>query len=60
MLCDTWSAVSLIDESIWDNIKDQVNKLNDVKYAVRLASRHLLEILGQTDIQFQLLTKKGI
>ena len=60
MLCDTGSAVSLIDESIWDNIKDQVNKLNEVKYAVRSASRHSLEILGQTDIQFQLVTKKGI
>ena len=44
ILCDTGSAVSLIDESIWDNIK--VNKLNDVKYAVRSASRHSLEILG--------------
>ena len=60
MLCDTGSAVSLIDESIWDNIKDQVNKLNEVKYAVRSANRHSLEILGQTDIQFQLVTKKGI
>ena len=42
MLCDTGSAVSLINKSIWDNIKDQVNKLNDVKYAVRSASRHSL------------------
>ena len=59
MLCDTGSSVSLIDDSIWENIKTKMGKLTEVNYSVRSASKHSLDILGETTLTFSLLTKKG-
>ena len=59
MLCDTGSSVCLIDDSIWDNIKDKMDNLNEVNYSLRSASKHSLDIIGETKLTFGLLTKKG-
>ena len=59
MLCDTGSSVCLIDDSIWDNIKDKTGNLNDVNYSLRSASKHSLDIIGEMKLTFGLLTKKG-
>ena len=59
MLCDTGSSVSLIDDSVWENIKNKMGKLTEVNYSVRSASKHSLDILGETKLTFSLLTKKG-
>ena len=58
ILCDTGSSVSLIDDSIWENIKDKMCKLNEVNYSVRSVSKHSLDIIGETKLTFALLIKK--
>ena len=60
MLHDTRSSVSLIDNCIWENIKDEMGKLNEANYSVRSASKHLLDITEEAKLSFALLTKKGL
>ena len=59
MLCDTGSSITLMDELIWNKIKDNTYTLEAVNYAVRSATKHALEILGQIKLNFCLLNRKG-
>ncbi len=59
MLCDTGSSISLLDEMVWDKIKDNNIILESVKRPVRSATKHTIEIIGQTNIQFKLYNRKG-
>ena len=59
MLCDTGSSISLLDEMVWDKIKDTTSVLDPVTCPVRSATKHAIEILGQTKLNFKLLNRKG-
>ena len=59
MLCDTGSSISLLDEMVWDKIKDTTSVLGPVTCPVRSATKHAIEILGQTKLNFKLLNRKG-
>ena len=58
MLCDTGSSISLLDEMVWDKMKDTTSVLDPVTCPVRSATKHAIEILGQTKLNFKLLNRK--
>ena len=48
MLIDTSSAVTILDEGVWKIESIYKQKLEKVQLSLRLATQHLLEIVGQT------------
>ena len=58
MLCDTESKITIIDESIWQNEKNNLFSLEQVD-SVQLTTKHDLEILGKTQLNFKLITRRG-
>ena len=58
MLCDTESKITLIDENIWQNENNNLFSLEQVDY-VQLTTKHAFEILGKTQLNFKLITRRG-
>ena len=54
ILIDSESAVTIIDEEIWNLIKKREEELGKVSFHLRSATQHTLEILGQTEIILKL------
>ena len=58
ILLDTGSAVTVIDEEIWEVVKSKTDKLEKVPFAIRSVTQHDIEILGQKDIIITLPIRK--
>ena len=59
MLFDTGSSSTLIDQELWEPIKNESGPLEDVKFNIRSASKHVVDVLGQADVTLSLFTKEG-
>ena len=57
ILIDSGSAVIIIDEEVWNLIKRRGKELDKMSFAIRSATQHVLEVLGQTKITFKLTYK---
>ena len=58
ILLDTGSAVTVIDEELWQLAKKKDEFLEKVPFAIRSVTQHNIEILGQKDINLTLPTRK--
>ena len=58
ILLDTGSAVTVIDEELWQLVKKKDERLEKVPFAIRSVTQHNIEILGQKDINLTLPTRK--
>ena len=54
ILIDSGSAVTIMDEEIWNLIKKKGEELGKVLFPLRSATQHTLEVLGQTKIILKL------
>ena len=54
ILIDSGSAVTIMDEEIWNLIKKRGEELGKVPFPLRSATQHTLEVLGQTKIILKL------
>ena len=57
ILIDSGSAVTIIDEEIWNLIRGERDTLDKVPFSIRSATKHTLEILGQKTIPLSILYK---
>ena len=60
MLLDTGAAITTIDEQLWNTLKSTNNQLEKTTFSVRSATKHALDILGQTDVTFTIPTRKVV
>ena len=54
ILIDSGSAVTIMDEEIWNLKKKRGEELGKVSFPLRSATQHTLEVLGQTKIILKL------
>ena len=54
ILLDTGSTVTIINEEIWNLVKEKNETLKEVSFAVRSVTKQAVEILGETEIKFSL------
>ena len=59
MLLDTGAAITTIDKKLWKTLKSNNNQLEKTTFSVRSATKHALDILGQTNVTFTIPTRKG-
>ena len=50
ILLDTGSAVTVINEKMWEVMKTKTDKLENVPFGIKSVTQHDIEILGQKDI----------
>jgi hypothetical protein len=59
MLLDTESALTLMDEIVYLQLREHVEKLEKTPITVQSATKHALDIIGQSEAKFKLMTRKG-